>query len=96
MFPLSQIKEGLKSKQVGSYDKTGGNGDCLNSIKDGQKTTIVDVKRAGVISYIWITIALGAEALSRNDIHLRLGNGAASEAYNRIVDHFGKSFIEKQ
>lgn len=24
------------------------------------------------------------------------GNGAASEAYNRIVDHFGKSFIEKQ
>ena len=24
------------------------------------------------------------------------GNGAASEAYNRIVDHFGESFIEKQ
>ncbi len=24
------------------------------------------------------------------------GNGAASEAYNRIVDHFGENFIEKQ
>jgi len=23
------------------------------------------------------------------------GNGAASEAYNRIVDHFGKDFIEQ-
>lgn len=72
MFSLSQIKEGLKSKRVGSYDKTGGNGDCLNGIKNGQKETIMDVKGAGVISHIWITIAPGADALNRNDIIIRM------------------------
>src|SRR5665647_1480464 len=57
LFSLSQIKEGVKSKRVGSYDKTGGNGDCLKGIKSGEKATIMDVKGAGVISHIWITIA---------------------------------------
>lgn len=52
-------------------DKTGGNGDCLKGIKDGEKTTIMNVLGVGLISHIWITIALGAEALNRNDIIIR-------------------------
>lgn len=72
MFSLSKIKEGVKSKRVGSWDKSGGNDDCLHGIKDGQKVTIFDVKGAGVINHIWITISPAAEALSRNDIILRM------------------------
>lgn len=72
MYSLSQIKEGLKSKRVSSYDKTGGNGDCLNGIKDGAKATIMDVKGAGIINHIWITIAPGANVLNRNNIIIRM------------------------
>jgi hypothetical protein len=72
MFSLTQLKEGVKSKRIGSYDKSGGNNDRLTAIKVGEKVTIMDVKGAGVISHIWFTIAPGADALSRNDIILRM------------------------
>lgn len=72
MYQLSRIRSNVKSKQVSSYDKTGGNGDCLSGIKDGSKITIFDVKGAGVINRIWITIAPGADQLNRNNIILRM------------------------
>lgn len=72
MYQLSQIRNNVKSKQVSSYDKTGGNGDCLSGIKDGAKVTIFDVKGAGVINRIWITISPGADQLNRNNIILRM------------------------
>jgi hypothetical protein len=72
MNSLSQIKKGVKTKRVGSYDRTGGNGDCLKNIADGQKKVIMDVKGAGVINRIWITIAPEAAKLSRNDIIIRM------------------------
>ena len=72
MSQLSLIKSGVKSRQVSSFDKTGGNGDCLGGIKDGEKITIMDVKGAGIINHIWITIAPEAERLNRNDIIIRM------------------------
>ena len=72
MFQLSQLKNNVKSRQVSSYDKTGGNGDCLTGIKNGDKVTIMNVKGAGVINRIWITIAPEADKLSRNDIVIRM------------------------
>jgi hypothetical protein len=72
MFQLSLMKNGVKSRQISSYDRTGGNGDCLSGIKDGAKATIMDVKGSGVINRIWITIAPGADQLNRNNIILRM------------------------
>lgn len=72
MFQLSQIKQNVKTRQISSADKTGGNGDCLSAIKDGEKAVLVDVKGAGIINRIWITIAPEAEKLSRNDIIIRM------------------------
>lgn len=72
MLSLSQIKKNVKTKRVSSFDKTGGNGDCLGRIKTGEKITIMDVKGAGIIDHIWITIAPEAGKLSRNDIILRM------------------------
>jgi len=96
LFSLSQIKEGVKSKRVGSYDKTGGNGDCLKGIKSGEKATIMDVKGAGVISHIWITIAPGADQLNRNDIIIRMywdGNSFPS-VESPIGPFFGNGWDE--
>ena len=72
MFQLSTIKKDVKSRQVSSSDKTGGNGDCLTGIKDGEKAVLMEVKGAGVINHIWITIAPEAEKLNRNDIIIRM------------------------
>lgn len=72
MFQLTQLKNNIRSRQVSSADKTGGNGDCLSGIKDGQKFTIFDVKGAGVIDRIWITMAPEAAQLNRNDVIIRM------------------------
>jgi hypothetical protein len=72
MQQLTQIKKDITSRQVSSADKTGGNGDCMTGIKDGTTATILDVKGAGIITHIWITIAPEAEKLNRNDILIKM------------------------
>ncbi len=90
MFSLFRLKDGIKSKRVSSYDKTGGNGDCLANIKDGATVTLMDVRGAGIISHIWFTLAPEADELSRNDIILRMywdGN-----AFPSVESPFGPFF----
>ncbi|HEX3009305.1 MAG TPA: glycoside hydrolase family 172 protein, partial [Bacteroidales bacterium] len=72
LYNLSKIRNGEKSKRVSSYDRTGGNNDRLEHIGDGEKRVIMDVKGAGIINHIWITIAPSPERLNRNDIILRM------------------------
>jgi D-arabinan exo alpha-(1,3)/(1,5)-arabinofuranosidase (non-reducing end) len=69
---LAMIKDGVSSKRVSSYDKSGGNNDRFTKIADGEKRTIFDVEGVGIINHIWITIAPPPEELNRNDIILRM------------------------
>ena len=96
LFQLSKIQRDVKSKQVSSFDKTGGNADCLVKIKDGATATLMDVRGAGVIKHIWITIAPMANELSRNDIILRMywdGNSFPS-VESPIGPFFGNGWNE--
>lgn len=63
---------GSKTRHVSSYDRTGGNDDRLTGIKDGETRVLLDVKGAGVIRRIWVTMAPESDRLSRNDIILRM------------------------
>ncbi len=72
LFELAKIKSDIKSKRVSSYDKSGGNNDRFEHIKAGEKQLIFDVKGAGIINHIWITIAPPPEKLNRNDIVIRM------------------------
>lgn len=72
LFDLAKIKDNMKSKRVSSYDRSGGNNDRLENIKDGETRVLFDVKAAGIINHIWITIAPIPQELSRNDIILRM------------------------
>ncbi len=72
LLDLARIKKGVKSKRVSSYDRSGGNGDRFTAIPSGERRTLFDVKGAGIINHIWITIAPPPEALSRHDIILRM------------------------
>jgi hypothetical protein len=73
MVQLAKIKSGVKSKQVSSFDKTGGNADWIAGVKIGEKFDLLNVKGAGIINRIWITMAPPeAEKLSRYDIIIRM------------------------
>ena len=69
---LAKIRTDVKSKRAGSFDRTGGNGDNVSGVKSGAKVNLMDVKGAGIITHIWITIAPGADKMNRNDIMLRM------------------------
>lgn len=69
---LVQIRTGLISQRISSYDRSGGNNDRFVSIPDGEKRDLFNVEGTGIINHIWITIAPPPEQLSRNDIIIRM------------------------
>ena len=93
---LTTIKEGVTSRRVSSYDRSGGNGDNIYKIKTGESRTIFDVKGAGIITHIWITIAPRPEQLNRTDIILKMywdGNKEPS-VLSPIGPFFGQGWDE--
>lgn len=97
LLSIAQIKSGIKSKRISSYDRSGNNGDWVEGIKPGEKRTIFDVSGAGMINHIWITIAPEPEQLNRNDIILRMywdGNSFPS-VESPIGPFFGQGWNEE-
>jgi hypothetical protein len=72
MFAIAQMKAGIKSKRISSFDKTGNNNDRIEAIKPGEKRTLFDVSGSGMINHIWITISPEPQHLNRNDIIIRM------------------------
>ena len=93
---LARLQKGVKTRRVSSYDKSGGNNDRLEGITPGQRRTLFEVKGAGVIDHIWITIAPPPPALSRHDLILRMyWDGETSPSVEAPVgDFFGQGWDE--
>ena len=93
---LARLQKGVKTRRVSSYDKSGGNNDRLEGITPGQRRTLFEVKGAGVIDHIWITIAPPPPALSRHDLILRMyWDGEANPSVEAPVgDFFGQGWDE--
>lgn len=97
LMAISQIKTGIRSKRVSSYDKTGNNNDRFEAIKPGDKRTLFEVNGAGMINHIWITIAPEPQHLNRNDIIIRMywdGNTFPS-VESPIGPFFGQGWSEE-
>ena len=96
MASIATLHPHFKSHRVSSYDRSGGNGDNISGIKDGETRTILDVKGAGVITHMWFTIAPGPESLSRNDVLLRIyWDGQTAPSVNSpIGPFFGQGWNE--
>jgi hypothetical protein len=93
---LARIQKDVKTKRVSSYDRTGGNNDRFENIQDGEAKELFNVKGAGIINHIWITIAPPPEQLNRNDIILRMywdGNSFPS-VESPIGPFFGQGWNE--
>ncbi len=69
---LAKIHSDVKSRRIGSYDRTGGNADNMAGIPDGARVDIMNVKGPGIIRHIWITLAPGADKLDRNNVIIRM------------------------
>jgi hypothetical protein len=93
---LARLQPGAKSRRVSSYDVTGGNGDNVSKIATGTRRDIFDVKGAGIITHIWVTIAPPPPAMSRHDIVLRMyWDGEATPSVEApIGDFFGQGWDE--
>jgi hypothetical protein len=93
---LARLQKGLKSRRVSSYDVSGGNNDRFEGIAPGGRRDLFNVKGAGVINHIWITIAPPPPSLSRHDIVLRMyWDGETQPSVEApIGDFFGQGWDE--
>jgi hypothetical protein len=93
---LARLKPGVKNRRVSSYDVTGGNADHLGKVPAGTRRVIFDVKGAGIVNHIWITIAPPPPALSRRDILIRMyWDGETEPSVEApIGDFFGQGWDE--
>ena len=93
---ITTIKEGVKSKRISSFDRSGGNNDRFENIEPGEIRTIAEMEGAGCINHIWITISPEAPELNRSDIILRIywdGNESPS-VESPIGPFFGQGWDE--
>jgi hypothetical protein len=97
MYNLSIIHSGVKNKRISSYDKAGKNNDSFDFIQPDSKLTIFEVKGAGIINHIWITMSPQPEKLNRNDIIIRMywDNNEFPSVESPIGPFFGQGWNER-
>ena len=96
MLGIAEIKNGIRSKRISSYDRSGKNEDYIASIAPGQKRTLADMKGSGIVNHIWITMSPPPHELNRNDIVIRMywdGNSFPS-VESPIGPFFGQGWNE--
>ncbi|WP_289005123.1 DUF2961 domain-containing protein [uncultured Parabacteroides sp.] len=97
MSGLAKIQNGMHNRRISSHDSTGNNRDHLSDIQPGETRTIAEIKGAGIINHIWITISPGPKELSRNDIILRMywDNKPYPSVESPIGPFFGQGWNEQ-
>ncbi len=95
--PLSGIAQIVqaKTKRISSYDRTGGNGDCV-FIPAGETFTLAEMKGAGIVKHIWITIAHKDPMHRRNMVLRCYWDGCDHPSVEApIGDFFGQGWGDK-
>lgn len=97
MLDLTRMRSGVKNRRVSSADVTGNNVDALKDIKPGEKRVIADIKGAGVINHIWMTMAPRPDQLKRNDVIIRMywDNNEYPSVESPIGPFFGQGWNEQ-
>lgn len=92
--PLSNIAKivDARSKRISSYDRSGGNGDNIQ-IKKGETAVIAEMKGAGIVKHIWVTIACDDPLFRRNLVLRCYWDGCDHPSVEApIGDFFGSGF----
>lgn len=96
MGPLSNIhilQKGIKNRRISSYDITGGNSDRI--LIEAHTSKSIEIKGAGIVKHIWITIACEDPMIRRNAIVRAYWDGEDKPSVEcPIGDFFGQGFGE--
>ncbi len=84
-----------RSKRISSYDRTGGNADRIQ-FEAGETAVLAEIKGAGIIRHIWITIST-ADLIARRNLVLRMywDGQEHPSVESPIGDFFGQGWAEK-
>jgi hypothetical protein len=52
---IALLQNGVKTKRISSYDRTGGNADRIQ-IPAGETAELAVIEGAGIIKHIWMTV----------------------------------------
>lgn len=92
---IARIQTQVRSKRVSSYDRSGGNGDCV-PIEPGATFTMAEIAGAGIVKHIWITISARDEMIRRNLVLRMYWDGCEHPSVESpIGDFFGQGWGEK-
>ncbi len=92
---IARIQTNVRSKRVSSYDRSGGNGDCV-PIEPGATFTMAEIAGAGIVKHIWITISARDEMIRRNLVLRMYWDGCDHPSVESpIGDFFGQGWGEK-
>lgn len=95
--PLSNLAQivDARSKRISSYDRSGGNGDCI-PIEVGETKTIAEIEGAGIVKHIWITIASKDPMIRRNLVLRAYWDGQEHPSIESpIGEFFGQGWGKK-
>jgi len=95
--PLSNLARivDATSHRISSYDRAGGNQDCI-SVDPGATHTIAEIEGAGIVKHIWITMSSGDPDLRRNLVLRAYWDGQAHPSIESpIGDFFGQGWGKK-
>ncbi len=86
---LARLRDGVRRERISSYDRSGGNQDWW-VIPAGTTATIAEVKGAGCIRHIWMTMWCPEEAYARKIVLRAWWDGEAAPSIECPVgDFFG-------
>ncbi|MEZ0537097.1 glycoside hydrolase family 172 protein [Caldicellulosiruptoraceae bacterium PP1] len=90
---LFQIRQ-AKTKRISSYDKTGGNADCI-SISPKETKSIFEIEGSGIIRHIWITLDSDDNMILRNAVIRMFWDGEENPSVESpLGDFFGQGWGE--
>ena len=97
MGPLANIAQiiNARSRRISSYDRSGGNHDCID-IPKGETATLAEIPGAGIVKHIWITMSSQDEILRRNLVIRMYWDGQSHPSVEcPIGEFFGQGWGKK-
>ncbi|SDX93113.1 glycoside hydrolase family 172 protein [Paenibacillus sp. CF384] len=92
---IYNLKEGIRTKRVSSYDRTGGNADYV-TIHAGDTAVLADIPGAGIIKHIWFTLNTEDKMIRRNAVLRMYWDGETEPSVEApLGDFFGQGWGEE-
>ncbi|UVI33380.1 glycoside hydrolase family 172 protein [Paenibacillus spongiae] len=92
---ISKQGSGIRTRRISSYDRTGGNRDCIR-IEPGETAVIADMKGSGIVRHIWITFRSEDPFMRRNSIIRMYWDGERHPSVEApLGDFFGQGWGEE-